>query len=130
MDPVTQSAGLARLRHSGGLSEWPLPTDAVEKLRKQSAAKIRPNAIYEQKSVLNAIAMQLRWSLAACTSTSAFPPNLFSILKRTALKILAGRRKNSFSTASVKLRRTTTSAVRRLFIQKRSFPALQVHKRA
>ena len=28
---------------------------------------------YEQKSALNAIAMQLRWSLAACTSTSASP---------------------------------------------------------
>jgi hypothetical protein len=84
--------------------QCPIWVDAVEILRKQCAAKIRPNAIMIKKSVLNAIAMQLRWSLAARTSASAFPPNLFSILKRTALKILAGRRKNSFSTVSVNSR--------------------------
>ena len=45
--------------------------------------------------------MRLRWSPATSTSTSASPANLFSILQPTALQIMAHRRKQSFSTASV-----------------------------
>jgi hypothetical protein len=46
--------------------------------------------------------MRLRWSPATSTSTSASPPNLFSILQPTALQIMAHRRKQSFSTVSTR----------------------------
>ena len=39
---------LAHWHHSGGLSEWPLPTDTVEKLRKRIAVKFRPNDILSE----------------------------------------------------------------------------------
>ena len=48
----------------------------VRKVR-QGCGRMRRRCHYEQKSALNAIAMQLRWSLAACTSTSASPQIAF-----------------------------------------------------
>jgi hypothetical protein len=69
--------------------------DTVEKLRKECAAKIRPNAIMSKNRRYAATVV------SGCLLNFRVPPNLFSILKRAALQIFTGRRKHSFSTVSM-----------------------------